>query len=207
MKLPIFTSVAMACAAAAFAAQTASKPSPASEKDAAKQTLTLSGCVTAGATAADPFMLMHTMLVRGTGPAAVTVTNGTVSGAVSADNVSAAAGVPPAAAGTTAPPTPAMPPGGMVDPAAMMNIAQGYRLSGSDLKPYAGKRVEIVGGLVPSPNAAATAGAASSGVVPQTGVSGTMNSTTRSATAPNAVTLPEFRIESVKPIAGPCPPR
>jgi hypothetical protein len=206
MKIQLFTGVAMACAAAALAAQTASKPNPDQKPGSTAQTLTLSGCVSAGTAATDPFTLTHPTLLRGTGPAAVTVTNGTVSGAVSADNVSATAGVP-AGAATQVSPTLATPPGGMVDPAAMMNIAQGYRLSGSDLKRYAGRRVEIVGGLTPSANAAATAGAASSGVVPETGVAGTMNSTPRSTATSKAFTLPELRVESVKPIDGPCPPR
>lgn len=206
MKIQMFTGVAMACAAAALAAQTASKPGTEQKPASTTQTLTLSGCVSRGTAVTDPFTLMNPMLLRGTGPAAVTVTNGTVTGAVSAENVSAAAGVP-AGAATPVSPTLATPPGGMVDPAAMMNIAQGYRLSGSDLKPYTGKRVEIVGGLMPSANAAATAGAASSGVVPETGVAGTMNATPRSATTSKAFTLPELRVESVKPIEGPCPPR
>jgi hypothetical protein len=65
---------------------------------------------------------------------------------------------------------------------------------------YAGKRVQIVGALVPSPNAAATAGATSSGVVGATGTTGVANPTGVSA-------LPEFKVVTVTPIAGPCSPR
>ena len=83
-------------------------------------------------------------------------------------------------------------------------MATGYRLSGSDLSAHAGKRVQIVGGLVPSANAAATAGAASSGVMGQTGMSGAGSA---GIGMPGVTTLPEFRVVSVKPFEGPCPPR
>jgi hypothetical protein len=85
--------------------------------------------------------------------------------------------------------------------------ATGYRLSGIEVKKYAGKRVQIVGGLVPSPNAAATAGASSSGAMPPTGVDGAINSAPRTPSAPGVVALPEFRVLTVRSIAGPCPAR
>jgi hypothetical protein len=83
-----------------------------------------------------------------------------------------------------------------------------YRLTGTDVKDYAGQRVQIAGlspkklvirgGLVPSPNVAAQAGALdpsrsaiSSG---QAGQSGT-----------GTTELPEFRVRAVKPVAGACP--
>ena len=75
------------------------------------------------------------------------------------------------------------------------------------MKAYAGKRVQIVGGLVPSANAAATAGASSSGVVPPTGVDGAINSAPRTPNTPGIVALPEFRVVTVRAIPGPCPPR
>jgi len=76
----------------------------------------------------------------------------------------------------------------------------GYRLSGADVSAFAGKRVQIVGGLVPTANAAATAGASSTGVVGGTGMTGTGSTT-------SIGTMPEFRVVSVKPIEGPCPPK
>ena len=93
------------------------------------------------------------------------------------------------------------------DPFTLATIATGYRLSGASVKPYVGKRVQIVGGLVPSPNAAATAGAASSGAVPPTGVDGAINSVPRTPTAPTVVALPEFRVVTVRQLEGGCPPR
>jgi len=59
---------------------------------------------------------------------------------------------------------------------------------------------QIVGGLVPSANAAATAGASSAGVIGGTGMTGTGSTT-------GIGPMPESRVVSVKPIEGPCPPR
>jgi hypothetical protein len=73
-------------------------------------------------------------------------------------------------------------------------------LSGADVSTYTGKRVQIVGALVPSPNAAATAGATSSSVIGATGTTG--------VASPIGVTmLPEFKVVTVTPVAGPCSPR
>src|SRR5476649_1345329 len=58
------------------------------------------------------------------------------------------------------------------DAGTAASVAKGYRLTGSDVSPHAGKRVQIVGGLMPSANAAGAAGAASSGVIGPTGMSG-----------------------------------
>jgi hypothetical protein len=81
-----------------------------------------------------------------------------------------------------------------------------YRLTGVDMRRYVGQRVEltgrppkrlhITGGLVPSPNTAAQAGAidpppaAASGTSPQ-----------------GNLPLPELRVRSVKAVAGGCPDR
>ena len=60
------------------------------------------------------------------------------------------------------------------------NAVTGYRLSGSDLTPWAGRRVEIVGMIVK------TSPSVSTGAGPST-------------------TAPEFRVQSVRPIEGTCP--
>jgi hypothetical protein len=86
-----------------------------------------------------------------------------------------------------------------------------YRLSGADVKKYAGKRVEIVGGIVsprlkiatglrPSPNVAGQAGAMDPTQAVIAGSSGGAASGTGTAE------LPEFRVKSVKPLAGDCRP-
>ena len=209
MKLSILTAIATAFVASAVAAQTTSRT--AQKPSSANQTMIMSGCVTAGSTATDPFTLLSPMIIT-RGRSTATASGGardTRGSTGSTETVSGTTGVPPVGAGATGinatgSPTTGTPP---VEGTPAASAQTGYRLSGSDLKPYVGKRVQIVGGLVPSPHAAATAGASSSGVMPQTGVSGAINSTTRSASTPGSITLPEFRVTSVKPIEGPCPPR
>jgi hypothetical protein len=85
-----------------------------------------------------------------------------------------------------------------------------YRLSGQNMKKYAGRRVEIVGGVVeprvkiitglyPSPNVAGQAGAMDPAQAAMAGASG------GSASGTGTVELPEFRVKSVKPLDGGCP--
>jgi hypothetical protein len=62
---------------------------------------------------------------------------------------------------------------------------------------FSGKKVLIVGGLVPSANAAATAGA---------GTTGSAGSTSAGSMGASS-SLAEFRVVSVKPAEGPCPPK
>ena len=86
--------------------------------------------------------------------------------------------------------------------------AGSYRLTGTDLRDYIGRRVEliggipsprrlkIVGGLTPSPNVAAQAGdmdPARAAVAAAGGSAG-----------PGNVQLPEFRVKSVRPVSGGC---
>ncbi len=82
-----------------------------------------------------------------------------------------------------------------------------YRLTGTAVRDYVGQTVLIVGGsasrklvikggLVPSPNVAAQAGAmdpARAAVASQGGSAG-----------PGAVELPEFKVKSVRPVTGSC---
>jgi hypothetical protein len=83
-----------------------------------------------------------------------------------------------------------------------------YRLTGTDLRDYIGRRVEllggepsskrlkIVGGLTPNPNVAAQAGdmdPARAAVASAGGSAG-----------PGNVQLPEFRVKSVRPVSGGC---
>lgn len=67
--------------------------------------------------------------------------------------------------------------------AAPSSSFNGYRLSGSDLSQWAGKRVEVTGTFAPSSSA----------------------NTTASATGAQATTMQEFRVVSVKPVGGSCP--
>jgi hypothetical protein len=82
-----------------------------------------------------------------------------------------------------------------------------YRLTGTAVRDYVGQTVLIVGGseskkltirggLVPSPNVAAQAGAmdpARAAVASQGGSAG-----------PGSVDLPEFKVKSVRPVSGSC---
>jgi hypothetical protein len=85
--------------------------------------------------------------------------------------------------------------------------SQIYRLTGTDLRDYVGRRVQIVGGvatnrlriaggLKPSPNAAAQAGAMDPARAAVAGAGG--------SAGPGKVELPEFRVKSVRPISGSC---
>ena len=85
--------------------------------------------------------------------------------------------------------------------------SQIYRLTGTDLRDYVGRRVQIVGGvasnrfrivggLTPSPNAAAQAGALDPARAATAAASG--------SAGPGRVELPEFRVKSVRPITGSC---
>jgi hypothetical protein len=86
-----------------------------------------------------------------------------------------------------------------------------YRLAGTDVRRYLGKRVElvgddtqrklkIVGGLTPSPNAAAQAGAMDPAEAARA------NLGAAGETRPGNIVVPELKVKSVKAVSGPCPP-
>jgi hypothetical protein len=72
-----------------------------------------------------------------------------------------------------------------------------YRLNGVKLHTYTGRRVRIVGGLYPSVNVAAQAGA----IDP---TKPAIAATAAAETGP--VQLPEFHVTQVRPLRGSCPP-
>jgi hypothetical protein len=84
-----------------------------------------------------------------------------------------------------------------------------YRLTGQDLREYAGKRVEIVGsetkhlqvvgGLTPSPNVAGQAGAIDPS---KAAIAGSPGGGPTSGTGD--VQLPEFRVSSIRTLGGSC---
>ena len=151
----------------------------------AAQSITLSGCVGSINQAPDQFSLSSAALVPASAQPATPPT--------------AATAAPPAASPTTpptaaTPPQPATPPApttaGSVAAATQPGaIASGYRLSGLDMSSWSGKRVQIVGAVVPS----TTAGSLLTTAV---GTTGTMGKA-----------LPEFRVQSVTPTTGDCPPQ
>ena len=110
-----------------------------------------------------------------------------------ASNPSSATGTPSSAAGTTgtagsvATATPgAVAQGGIATGAGTTAAMNGYRLSGADMSSWSGQRVQIVGTVVP--------GQASAAAAP-----------TNATNAGAAVPMPEFRVQSVQPVDGPCP--
>jgi hypothetical protein len=82
-----------------------------------------------------------------------------------------------------------------------------YRLTGLDVRDYVGRRVQVAtgaprrlvikGGLFPSPNVAAQAGAMDP--------SRAATAATDASAAAGTGRLPEIRVRSIKPIAGSCP--
>ena len=110
-----------------------------------------------------------------------------------ASNPASATGTPSSAAGTTgtagsvATATPgAVAQGATASGAGTTAAMNGYRLSGADMSSWSGQRVQIVGTVVP--------GQASAAAAP-----------TNATNAGAAVPMPEFRVQSVQPVDGPCP--
>jgi hypothetical protein len=86
-----------------------------------------------------------------------------------------------------------------------------YRLAGTDLRRYLGKRVElvgattqpklrIVGGLTPSPNAAAQAGAMDPADAARANLGAEGN------VRPGNIVVPELKVKTIKTVAGSCGP-
>jgi hypothetical protein len=74
-----------------------------------------------------------------------------------------------------------------------------YRLTGKDVRTFLGIKVRIVGGLVPTPNLAAQAGAIDPSRAAVATVSGQGSNL-------SYIALPELRIKSVKRTVGACEP-
>jgi hypothetical protein len=88
------------------------------------------------------------------------------------------------------------------------DAGQKYRLTGTDVRDYLGRRVQvvggvpsrrlvIVGGLTPNANVAAQAGDMDPARAAMASAGG--------AAGPGTVQLPEFKVKSVRPVSGGCP--
>lgn len=184
------------CAAVAAPAQTAG----AVAADSSNKTVTLTGCV-GGGTESKPITLSQALIVPGgSQPAAGNhATSQTVSAPVTEPGE---ATLPPAGAAAVPAPSPvgtsgtksssSTPAGttgiltGTAPAGSSQSSVTGYRLSGVDMQPWIGKRVQVIGLFAPAP-------AASSGAT--------------QATAPKtAIAAPvlEFRVQSVQPATGAC---
>jgi hypothetical protein len=186
-------------------AQAPTPQPPAPSAANTRQTVTLAGCVGTMSGPQGGFMLSNPVVVPPAGAAATTSTA----------TPTAAATPTPAATPTATPipaPTPAPPPTpqpaapvgtagtastgatpagtapGSVAAGAGTNAAMsGYRLSGADMTSWSGQRVQIVGTIVPGPTTPAAA------------------APTGATNAGGMAPMPEFRVQSVQPIDGPCP--
>jgi hypothetical protein len=194
MKTVVLCGIALLAVAPAFA-QTST---PASA-DPANKTVTLTGCVGGGVDSA-PITLSQAMVVPTSQPdqAPSPVPPSTASPVTQSPDPtlppSGAAAVTPSPTGTSGTKMPG--PGTAATPGVMTGTAPagssgssitGYRLSGADMQPWLGRRVQMIGTFVPA--AAAPAGSTTTAAV------------TGGATTPPAL---EFRVQSVQPVTGPC---
>jgi hypothetical protein len=213
MKRSLFIACMLLSATRLFAQPAATGAQPrTTPPGAVPQTVTMTGCVAGQGSDAQPFILNNPVVVPSSGATAPGAVGSTASAAGAQPPT--VAPTPPPVSPPSLPPavTPTLPPAATPTPpssAATSGSAgaagtvgtagtaatatpgaaasggtaaaiSGYRLSGSDMKPWTGQRVEIVGSMVTR----------DAGVASGAGVSPPM---------------PEFRVQSVRPVGGPCP--
>ncbi len=197
MKTVVLCGITLLTVTSAFA-QTSAPAAP----DPARKTVTLAGCV-GGGVASAPITLSQAIVVPSTSqpgsldspspvpPSASPVETQPVDPTLPPAGAAAAASSPIGTSGTKTPAATAPGTTGVVTGTAPAGSSgssvTGYRLSGADMQPWIGKRVQMVGTFVPA--AASTAGAATPGAA----TSGTI--------APPVL---EFRVQSVQPATGSC---
>jgi hypothetical protein len=194
MKPLLLCSIALIGTSAAFA-----QP-PATPETGAPRTITLTGCVAGGGASAQPITLTKAMVIPATEQAGV-VTPSPLPAPVSATTTQPATGASgPGTAGTTRTAGTAGAIGtsgtivaGTAPAGSSASSVSGYKLSGTDMSAWLGRRVQIVGSLVPAAPGGAPASPAAIGAAPL-GPDG-------------APVLPEFRVVSVSPVTGDCPQR
>jgi hypothetical protein len=198
MKTVVLWGVALLVVAPALA-----QTNPAPGADQPVKTVTLTGCV-GGGSEAKPITLSQAMIIptapqpERLDPAASPVPPVSSAATEPADPTpppsGAAAGVTPSPTGTSGTKSSASGTDGTTGvvsgtaPAgSSASSVTGYRLSGADMQPWIGKRVQLIGTFAP---AAAAATAPAPGTAPVT------------ASAPPVL---EFRVQSVQPATGSCP--
>ena len=194
MKTVVLCGITLLAVAPAFA-QTSAQASA----DPANKTVTLTGCVGGGMGSA-PITLSQAMVVPTTvqpDQTASPVPSSASSPATQPPDAtlppSGAAAVTPSPAGTSGTKMPGSSTAGTTGvmtgtaPAGSSGSSiTGYRLSGTDMQPWIGKRVQLLGTFAPA--AAAPAGSTPAAV-------------TGGASTPPAL---EFRVQTVQPVTGPC---
>ncbi len=181
------------CATAAFAQSSAGSltPSTPGQSSGASQTITMSGCVGGGSNA-QPFVLSNPIVLPSDSgattqppasatPSASTPPTSTPQGTAGTSGTSTSS--PTGALGTSYAAGTSATAGtsGVPGTNATSSALNGYRLTGTDMVQWSGRRVEITGTFVPASSQTAITGAAPS----------TM--------------MQEFRVVSVKPTTGSCP--
>lgn len=232
MRKTILTGFALACAASAFAGQTAQTPAS-TPTGSANETMTLIGCVGGGTTAADPFMLSDVSLgsvgtatpgqmpttgapATGTTPA-TTPTTGAATG-----TTGTAAGTPPSAtAAGIAAATPSSPATAGTTGTAGTSGTAGTTGTAGTVGTTAGTPTAGAAAMTPSSPAVATSGYRLSGfdvagfrgqrvqivgmLAPSSAASASSGAT--GATDATRTGAREFKVQSVTPISGTCPQR
>ena len=197
MKTVVLCGFTLLAAAAASAQTGASTPMPQQATP-----VTMTGCVGGGAES-KPITFSHAIIVPGTAePGRIDDAPSPVQPAASSAGTepvtpilppppATAAPLPPSPVGTSGSKTPSSPVGtsgivtGTAPAGSSGSTLTGYRLSGADMQPWIGKRVQIVGTFVPAAPPAAAAPAI-----------------TGAAAAPP---LLEFKVSTVSAASGPCP--
>lgn len=197
MKTVVLCGIALLAVAPAFAQTSAPV-----KMDPANKTVTLTGCVGGGVDSA-PITLSQAMVVPTTPqpeqtpspvppsasspatqpPDATLPPSGGAAVTPSPTGTSGTKMPGPSTAGTTGVITGTAPAG------SSGSSITGYRLSGTDMQPWLGKRVQLQGTFTPA--AASPAG----------------STATAAAVTGGTITPPplEFRVQSVQPVTGPCP--
>ena len=168
MKGSLVGACILLSAAPLFAQTSPTGAQPPTTPGATPQSITMSGCVAGQGSDAQPYILNNPQVV----PSTVGSSGSAAAGTVGTAGTPGAAGSASAGAAASASP-------GTVASGGSAAAISGYRLSGSDMQPWTGQRVEIVGSVV-TKNAGVASGA---GVSPA---------------------MPELRVQSVRAIGGPC---
>ena len=229
MRIALLTGLVVACAASAFAGQTAQPPASAAAPGSATETMTLIGCVGGGAAATDPFMLSDASLASVAGTATpgqvATPTPAPVPAAAAAPAMPTAAGAPamPTAAGAPATPRATAPPpptAGAAGTSGTAGTAGTAGTVGTATPGAPAARPSPVGTPAPAPTMPAPAATAtnpgSSPVAPSgyrlsgadvAGFRGQRVQIVGSLSQPGAANtgVREFKVQSVQAISGSCP--
>jgi hypothetical protein len=213
MKSAMLFGITLLAATPVFA-QTSTTPAPGSAAQSHANTVTLTGCVGGGNSGAMPITLTNALAIPGTAqPGQLDQTPSPLPPASSATGTQpsdptlpppSSAPVSPTATPAPAPTSPVGTSGtktpsstgtsgssvagvtGTAPAGSSASSVSGYTLSGVDMKPWVGKRVQVIGTFAPATSPSASATPSASG-------------------AASLSAMREFRVQTVQPATGPCP--